>query len=183
MVEDEYIFCLYCGVRARPFPGGAFTGFELLRGTQTIRIYWLRRLVAFIIDVTMIYLLVTVTLELIVIPIIGGAPLSALTLSLAISPLLSLADILPLITLAYFIIIEANYNLTVGKLLMGVRVVKLKGGKLGFKTSLLVNISKINILLVLLDVVTGLRLRGDGRQKYMDTRLNVKVEETARIPG
>ena len=89
-----------------------------------------------------------------------------------------LGGFIPLLIVGYFIIAEAGWGRTIGKEAMGLKAVRVDGRSMDLGSSFLRNISKINWLLLLLDVIAGLVMHGDGRQKFSDRLAGTTVEST-----
>jgi len=83
-----------------------------------------------------------------------------------------------LIILAYFVLAEALSERTIGKELMGLRVVRLDNKRLDLWSSFVRNLSKVAFMLLIVDVAVGLGTHGDGRQKYSDRYIGTVVETT-----
>ncbi len=83
-----------------------------------------------------------------------------------------------MIVLAYFVLAEALFEQTIGKELMGLRVARLDGKRVDLWSSFVRNISKIALILLVVDVAVGLGTHGDGRQKYSDRYIGTVVETT-----
>ncbi|MCP8309523.1 MAG: RDD family protein [archaeon] len=76
--------------------------------------------------------------------------------------------VMGLIYILYFTITESAYGYTLGKRIMSLRVITLKGEIPNFEKTFIRNISKIYWILLLLDVIGGLASKGDPYQKYSD---------------
>ena len=83
-----------------------------------------------------------------------------------------------MIILAYFVLAEALSERTIGKELMGLRVVRLDNKRLDLWSSFVRNLSKVAFMLLIVDVAVGLGTHGDGRQKYSDRYIGTVVETT-----
>lgn len=74
-----------------------------------------------------------------------------------------------LVYVVYFGVAESSYGCTVGKRLVGLRVVVLGGGRPSLERAFIRNISKVFWVLLVLDVVGGFFTVGDDpRQKFSD---------------
>ncbi len=80
-----------------------------------------------------------------------------------------------LLFVLYFTVAEATYGKTIGKGVMGLRVITASGGKPPLGVSFLRNFSKINWVLLLLDVVVGLALEAGYTKKFSDRFLGTSV--------
>ncbi len=173
-------FCHGCGAAAKPSatatPQGQ-TGFDLLRDDKGFQDHWLKRVIAYVIDV------VIVSVALLVVAIASAFPallgvLFAQTFSFAWLWGFWFGGLAPLIILAYFVLAEGLFGRTIGKEAMGLRVVRVDTKRLDLWSSLVRNISKIVFILLILDVAVGLGTYGDGRQKYSDRYIGTSVETT-----
>jgi RDD family len=82
----------------------------------------------------------------------------------------------------YFTFAEATYGKTIGKAVMGLRVTADGGGRPNLGTSFLRNLSKINWVLLLLDVIWALRWRWDTRRSSA-TGSSGRASPRDRAPG
>jgi uncharacterized RDD family membrane protein YckC len=153
----------------------AQTGFERLRDDRDVQDHWLRRVIAYAIDVAIVSVAVYVLLLLAAFPAISGVFFGQ-AFPFAWFWGFWLGGITPLIVLAYFIFAEALFERTIGKELMGLRVTRLDSKRLDLWSSLVRNISKIAFILLLIDVAVGLGTHGDNRQKYSDRYIGTTVE-------
>ena len=156
----------------------AGTGFEQLSLKKETQDLWLRRVVAFIIDA------IVIGIAALIIDFAIAVPFFVLNRPTFDLGLVWFWGLTPLLIVAYFIIAEAGWGKTVGKELMGLRSVRVDGGPLDIGASFVRNISKINWVLVLLDVLVGLVMQGDGRQKFTDRlgrTMVVSTRESSQI--
>ena len=75
----------------------------------------------------------------------------------------------------YFTLIEGGYGASIGKQVVGLRVVDAEGDPPSFTRALIRNLSKIHWALLLFDIFIGLMSRFDPRQKYTDQVAGTKV--------
>ena len=173
-LRDDASFCLKCGTSVKPtVTTQGQTGFELLTSDKSAQDHWARRVVAFIIDSVIVGAIVSVLVLAAIIPgfILGGG----------VFPFwwgFWFGGILTLLILAYFILAEAAYSKTLGKNIMGLKIVRKDGKPIDLGTSFLRNISKISLVLLILDVAAGLAIRGDISQKFSDRYAGTVVETT-----
>jgi len=73
-----------------------------------------------------------------------------------------------LIWILYFAVTESMWGASIGKSLLGMRVVGADGNKPLFVNALIRNASRIHGLIFLLDFILGLVLEGDPRQRFLD---------------
>jgi uncharacterized RDD family membrane protein YckC len=173
-------FCHSCGAPAEPSSAtslAAETGFERLKDDKGFQDHWAKRVIAYVIDVAVVSIAVYFLLLVVALPALPTF------FSGQIFPFVWfwgfwLGGILPLIVLAYFVLVEAIFGRTVGKELMGLRVTKLDGKRIDLWSSLVRNISKIVFIFLVIDVAVGLGTHGNGRQKYSDRYIGTIVETT-----
>lgn len=182
-IPDGSMFCPSCGVPtqgAASAPGGSpspspATGLSALMAERTAQEYWLKRLVAFVVDAIIVYLVVGI--------IVAAAALPAYFTSLFVPGATAnvsffggfFAAIANLLFVLYFTVAEAEYGKTVGKHFMGLHVQTDSGQRPNMGTSLLRNVSKIYWVLLLLDVVVGLALDVGYTKKFSDKYLGTRV--------
>jgi uncharacterized RDD family membrane protein YckC len=80
-----------------------------------------------------------------------------------------------LLYILYFPIAETTYGATIGKNLMGLKVVTKSGGRPNFEKAFIRNVTKLHQILLLLDVIGGLITSTDLNQKYTDRIANTTV--------
>ena len=177
---DNSSFCHGCGAPAKPSPtmaSGGQTGFDRLKDDKAFQDHWVKRVIAYVVDVAIVsvavYFLLLVTALPVLLAVFFGQ-----TFPFAWFWGFWLGGIAPLIVLAYFVIAEALFERTIGKELMGLRAARLDGKRLDLWYSLVRNVSKIAFILLVLDVAVGLGTHGDGRQKYSDRYIGTTVETT-----
>ena len=83
-----------------------------------------------------------------------------------------------LLWILYAFFLEMTNGATLGKQLLGLRVVTMDGQKINAQQALLRNISKIWWPLWLLDVILGFVMEGDPRQKFTDRVTGCTVTRT-----
>jgi len=174
-------FCQSCGAPAKPSTTAGFgpqTGFDQLRDDKNLQDHWLRRVIAYVIDVILVSVATYVILLAVALPSLPGLFFGQ-AFPFAWFWGLWLGGIAPLIVLAYFILADSLFERTIGKELMGLRVMKLDGKRVDLWSSVVRNISKILLILLLIDVAAGLGTHGDTRQKYSDRYIGTVVEATS----
>src|SRR5207253_2847398 len=167
---DNSSFCHGCGAPAKPSPtmaSGGQTGFDHLKDDKAFQDHWVKRVIAYVVDVAIVsvavYFLLLVTALPALLALFFGQ-----TFPFAWFWGFWLGGIAPLVVLAYFVMAEALFERTIGKELMGLRVARLDGKRVDLWSSLVRNVSKIAVILLVLDVAAGLGSHGDGAQKYSD---------------
>jgi len=126
--------------------------------------HWLLRLVAYIIDSIILVIIIAIITDL---------------THLGIWFMLGAWAILSLL---YFIFLDVYWGTTIGKKIIGLNVQLEKGGKVPLKQSIIRNISKIFILLPILDWLIAVVTSGtDRRQKYTDRLAGTTVVQTRQV--
>jgi len=153
------------------------TGFERLKDDRAFQDHWLKRVIAYIVDVAIVSVAVYLLILVVSLPALPGVFFGQ-AFPFAWFWGFWLGGIAPLVVLAYFVLAEALFERTIGKELMGLRVGRLDGKSVDLWSSLVRNISKIAFILLILDVAVGLGTHGDGRQEYSDRYIGTTVETT-----
>jgi len=130
--------------------------------------HWIKRAVAYLIDSMIVGTAVAILLGITLFPFFITNPTSLLNI-------LSFPFAMGLLYILYFPIAETIYGATLGKRLMGLRVVTKTGGKPSFEKAFIRNITKIHQVLLLLDLIGGLITSTDLHQKYTDRIANTTV--------
>jgi uncharacterized RDD family membrane protein YckC len=137
--------------------------------------YWMKRLLAYVIDAIIVYAVIGLIAAATVLPaflmgvfIPGSSPHVAFLGGF-------LGTFSSLVLVLYFTCAEAAYGKTVGKRVMGLRVTAEGGARPSLGTSFLRNLSKINWVLLLLDIILGLALETGYRKKFSDRFLGTSV--------
>ena len=128
--------------------------------------HWIRRFVAIVIDIIIIYSVVWVIMLVISFAMVFSYR----------NPFFFSWWFLPwVIILLYSSFLEGTSGATIGKKVLRLKVVTLRE-KLNMRKALIRNISKIFFLLLLLDVLLAFFTAGDPRQRYLD-----RIAETTVI--
>ena len=178
------MFMIYCSKCGEELPGGskfctkcgtpvnleakAETVVQSFEKDPLLRDHWIRRVIAYIID----NLIVAVAIAFVV--LIVTFPFSVPNLS-SIFNLLNFPFILGMLNILYFAFAESYRGSTIGKGLMGLKVIAGSSGNPIFEKAFIRNISKIHPLLLLLDIVGGLITSTDLHQKYSDRIANTSI--------
>ena len=169
-------FCPACGSPVEATGGQTPpSGLSTLTQNVNAQQYWMKRFLAYVIDAVIVYAVIGLAVAAAAIPaFISGilVPGSAPPVSVFGSFFAAFAGV---ILLLYFAIAEATYGRTVGKSVMGLRVITAGGGAPDIKTSVLRNLSKIYWVLLLLDVILGLALEMGYMKKLSDKYLGTSV--------
>lgn len=175
-------FCPSCGAPVGAASAGqtAFqnmpsNGFSALFSSRAAQEYWLKRLVAFVIDAVIVYVVIGILVAAAALPayfaglFVPGSSARIAFIGGFIGTLASLLFVL------YFTVAEGAYGETIGKHVMGLKVTTDSGQRPSYGTSLLRNISKIYWVLLLLDVIVGLALDFGYMKRFSDKFLGTKV--------
>ena len=176
-------FCQNCGAPAKPAPTmttgpSGQTGFERLRDDRVYQDHWARRVIAYIIDVVIVSVALLVVALATALPSLVGVFFGQ-TFPLTWFWGFWLGGLSPLVVLAYFVFAEGLFAKTIGKELMGLRVVRVDTKRLDFWSAFVRNLSKIAFILLVIDLAVGLGTHGDGYQKYSDRYIGTTVEATS----
>ncbi len=128
------------------------SAFDLIGHNPALQEHWIRRFFAFVIDVVIVF----------VIGLFIAIPFSFLTWVWWIS-----FAFWGIIWFLYSMLLEAVFGGTVGKKVVGLRVVAI-GGNLDIMHTLIRNVTKIFGLVFFLDLLIGAATQGDPRQRLFD---------------
>ncbi len=139
--------------------------------------YWVKRLFAYVIDAIVVYAVIGLAVAAAVLPsFLAGVLVPGY--SPPVFPFGAyFGTFAGLLFVLYFTLAEASYGKTIGKGVMGLHVTTEGGGKPTLGTSFLRNISKINWVLLLLDVILGLALEAGYTKKFSDRFLGTSVAQ------
>lgn len=151
------------------------TGFGKIGKDSQLQDYWIRRLVAFIIDSIIASALALIIAAVISIPFILLASTTGLPWYV-LNPF-SFPFFAGILSVLYFSLMETYYGWTFGKNIMNLKTTRLDGQKPSLDLAFLRNVSKIYWILVLLDTIIGLATPGDPQQKITD-----RVAGTTVVP-
>jgi hypothetical protein len=127
---------------------------------KTAQEFWLRRLVAVVID----YAIFTV-------------PVSAFSAVIWSAGVFSLAPwfVVGVLVLLYSAFLESQLSYTFGKFVMNLRVISLDGRSYDITRALERNISKIHWIILVLDTLAGLLAEQKPNMRFLDTVVNCEV--------
>ena len=153
---------------ASPAP---ISGVDAVMKQSSAQIYWVRRVIAFVIDALIVYFAVGLLVIL--------AAASFLVLS---SPGVFVANLVGVfsflagvILVLYFVAFEVLAGASIGKRVMGLKVVASRGRAPNAVEALVRNVSKIYWLLLILDIIVGLAVSKSYTQKYTDKLMSTSV--------
>jgi uncharacterized RDD family membrane protein YckC len=125
---------------------------------------WKKRLLALIVDFLIITLLLWVIVAVIY-PVIAFLNLFAL--------FIIWIPIAAILIVAYFTYFEGKFSTTPGKNVMKLKI-RVKEGKMTFRTALIRNLSKILWFPLIIDVIVGFA-KGKPRERYLDRLAKTEV--------
>lgn len=145
--------------------------------------FW-SRLAAFIIDnvvMAVVMLIMIMPLVILFLPVsatlgnTGNAGQNLLTLAALIAMMIIVAISIIVFVLGYYIVLEGHFGYTPGKYVMGLRVLKADGTKIGYKESFLRNLPKYFDNLIIIDVLIMLVFFSKEKQRGFDRIANTMV--------
>lgn len=160
-------FCPKCGTPVK-LEARAETVVKRFEKDPHLQEYWIKRAVAYLIDSVIVGAATAILFGIALFPIFIANPVSFVNI-------FSFPFAMGLLYILYFPIAETMYGATVGKSLLGLKVVTKSGGKPNFEKAFIRNITKIHGVLLLLDVIGGLITSKDLHQKYTDRIANTTV--------
>ena len=143
------------------------TGLNIIGQNKALQDHWIKRVIAYIID-WVILIVISAVLTIALFPFGGGV----FSIFWGIGIL-----VYAVIAILYWIIQEGFWGGTIGKKVMGLRVVGTTG-PMDIVKAAIRNVSKIYGLFLLLDWIVGLATEGDPRQKVMDRFAGTTVVRT-----
>jgi len=159
---DDGAYCRKCGKALR----GGETGFDRLRDDLNAQSLWLLRLVAYIIDTAIVGLAGLLLALLAYVPLILGSALSG---QWSWSGIWQIPFFIGAGQVIYFTVMESMQGASLGKQLMGLRVEAVNGGRPSVGSALTRNLSKVHGALLFLDVLLGLMMGDNPRDRFSDT--------------
>jgi uncharacterized RDD family membrane protein YckC len=166
-------FCPSCGAPVGSPASAASTapvsGIDEVIKDSKAQEYWIRRLIALIVDVVIIAVVVAIVAAI----GFGSTLLSGGVLGTVFFG--AFAIIAGVIIILYFPVMESTRGASIGKQILKLKVVSKTGGNPTFGEAFVRNVSKIYWLLLLLDVVVGLAVSKGYQQKYSDKLMGTSV--------
>lgn len=160
------------------------TTLELLGHDKNVQNHWARRLVAIIIDSAIISAALGIIALFVSVSFLVGFRLTpTVTFSVWWGAWWGFwfDGGLGVVLFLYFFLAEGLYARTIGKEIMGLRVERIDGKHVDFRSSFVRNISKIYWALLLVDVLVGMGTHGEASQKWSDRFIGTKVEAKTRL--
>jgi uncharacterized RDD family membrane protein YckC len=151
------------------FGSSPVSGIDALTKDQAVQGYWVKRLFAFLIDAVVVGIAFGILAAILVIPSIITGFMSGNVFDVGTVFGASAYSLLnSVILVLYFSLAESIYGTTLGKSVMTMKVTTLEGRMPNLEQSLIRNASKINWVLLLLDVIFGLATQTEYKQKFSD---------------
>jgi uncharacterized RDD family membrane protein YckC len=171
-------FCPSCGSPVGASGGQQqvpVSGISTISRDASAQEYWVKRLLAYAIDAIVVYAIIGLAVAAAVLPtFLAGVLVPGY--SPPVFPFGAyFGTFAGLLFVLYFTFAEASYGKTIGKAIMGLHVTTEGGGHPSLGASFLRNISKINFVLLLLDVILGLALEVGYTKKFSDRYLGTSV--------
>ena len=175
-ISKDARFCPKCGtpvsppprVEVPPAPRPAKTGIDLIGTDKPLQEHWIKRVIAFIIDFIALVIAAWILLIIILIPILIISGTFPYPIFPWLGGSLGFLFAVGVLSVLYFTFAESIYGATIGKRVMGFKVTTVDGERPDLGSAFLRNISKIFVVLPILDVIVGLATPGDPHQKYSD---------------
>lgn len=164
-------FCPKCGAQIARIETGD-TGLERIGHDTQLQEHWIKRVIAIVVDSIIVGIGSLVLSAILIFPM-----LIARWSGFWFNPWswLQFPFVMGLLYTFYFTITESWYGYTLGKKVVGLKVITLNGETPTLDKAFIRNISKIYWLLLLLDVILGLATSSGSRQKYSDRIAGTKV--------
>jgi uncharacterized RDD family membrane protein YckC len=154
-------FCPKCGTPVKCEATADVPLVERFERDSHLQDHWIKRAIAYIIDSIIVGTATAILLIIALFPFFIGNPF-------AFFNIFSFPFAMGLLYILYFSIAETMHGATLGKSLLGLKVVTKAGGRPSFGQALIRNVSKIHQVLLLLDLIGGLITSTDLHQKYSD---------------
>ncbi len=160
-LPEDAEFCPNCGAAARPEVGLYETAAERIGQDRSLQQHWIQRIIAIVIDSIIVGIATTILLVAVFFPLFLANPIGFFNW-------MSFPFAMGLIYVLYFTIAESSYGYTIGKTIVGLKVMAVDGGRPSLESAFIRNISKIYWIFLILDVIGGFFTATDPHQKYSD---------------
>lgn len=193
LLPDAAVFCPYCGAPSQekvsavptppppsPPPSTPVSGIDMIAKSSQAQDYWIRRVIALVIDSVVIAIILGIIVAIIFIPYAISQIITGEFFRMPQNwfSFLSFQLIVGIGLVFYYPLSEITWGATLGKSIMGLKVTKINGDKPNLGQALIRNISKIYWILLLLDVIVGLAIQTDYKQKFSDKYAGTIVVST-----
>ena len=159
-LPEESKFCTKCGTPIR-LEARAETVVSRFETDPNLQEHWIKRVIAYIIDSLIVGIAAAILLGITLFPTLIVNPISFINI-------LGFTFGMGLLYILYFPVAEVTYGASIGKSLLGLKVVTKSGKRLNFEKAFIRNVTKIHQILLLFDVIGGLITSTDLNQKYTD---------------
>ncbi|MFQ5999273.1 MAG: RDD family protein [Candidatus Bathyarchaeia archaeon] len=160
-LPEDAEFCPNCGASVRPEVGLYETAAERIGYDRFLQEHWIKRIIAIVIDSIIVGIATTIVFVAVFFPLFLANPVWFFNW-------MSFPFAMGLIYVLYFTITESSYGCTIGKGIVGLKVVAVDGGRPSLERAFIRNISKIYWIFLILDVIGGFFTATDPHQKYSD---------------
>jgi len=140
------------------------TGIDGIMQSPAAQEFWLRRLIAVVIDYALVFF-----------------PIYVISSVLWMSPIWGFIPgfVTGAIVILYTATFESELGYTVGKRVMALEVVPLDGRPIDFPRAAVRNVSKVHPVFLLIDVLLGLFMEDKPNMRFLDTTVRCEVVDTA----
>lgn len=159
---DDAVYCRKCS-RAL---GTSESGFDKLRHDFDAQSLWLLRLVAYVVDTAVVAVVGLLLALLAYVPLMVGSVFSG---QWSWRGVWQIPFFIGAGQVIYFTVMESLQGASLGKQLMGLSVQAADGGRPSVSSALTRNLSKVHGALLLLDILLGLLMGDDPRDRFTDT--------------
>ncbi|UCE15967.1 MAG: RDD family protein [Candidatus Bathyarchaeota archaeon] len=154
-------FCPNCGAAVRSETGLYETAVERIGHDRYLQDHWIKRIIAIVIDSIIVGIATTIVIVAVFFPLFLANPSMFFNWT-------SFPFAMGLLYVLYFTIAESIYGYTIGKKIVGLKIVTANGGLPSLESAFIRNISKIYWFVLILDVIGGFFTATDPHQKYSD---------------
>lgn len=169
-------FCPSCGTPVQAgaptgSPSTTVSGFDTLTKDQKAQEYWIQRLIAFVIDAVIVFVVLGLIAFAIFLPTLftGGFGLAGFLFGGVFALFGGILFVL------YFTVTESTSGASIGKRLFNLKVINKSGSSPTLGEAFIRNLSKLYWLLLLLDVIVGLAVSKGYQEKYSDHLMGTMV--------
>jgi uncharacterized RDD family membrane protein YckC len=157
--------------------------FEVLMREPAVQENWFRRIIAAVVD----WIILGIVTAIVAVVALAGYVVTGGALG-GFSPgnfvgFGAVGFLLWALGILYFTVTESMWGASIGKSLLGLRVAGEDGNKPLFASALLRNVSRVHFLVFLLDLIGGLVLEGDPRQRFSDRIAKTVVYQARSARG
>lgn len=158
-----------------PPPPPPETGFERIQKDQQLQSLWLNRFIAYVIDSIIVGVAVSLIAVVIAMPVLLIDVFTHGFRPEFWAPWSAFSGLMSIISLFYYAFSESSRGATIGKGIMGLKVITGRGEKPSLDKAFLRNVSKLHWVILLLDILIGLGTAGNPNQKFSDRYVGTLV--------